>query len=143
MTRLQLRTKPDDGGEGKSEDVPATPSDMGKDVAGALALDAARIEPSAVHSPTTPPTRSSLGGQTPLNQAIRRAMARALRSPPPKLEVHVAWLGDCRAVLCRGGEAVALTQDHKASRPDEMERIRQAGGIVDHKGRLQHSLAVS
>ena len=29
--------------------------------------------------------------------------------------VHLAWLGDCRAVLCRGGEAVDLTRDHVLS----------------------------
>ena len=29
--------------------------------------------------------------------------------------VHLAWLGDCRAVLCRGGEAIDLTRDHVLS----------------------------
>lgn len=33
--------------------------------------------------------------------------------------------GDCRAVLCRGGQAEALTSDHKLSRQDERERVEQ------------------
>ncbi|EGZ28102.1 hypothetical protein PHYSODRAFT_463946, partial [Phytophthora sojae] len=42
-------------------------------------------------------------------------------------------LGDCRAVLCRGGHAVPLTSDHKPSRPDEKKRIEKAGGFVGEK----------
>lgn len=37
--------------------------------------------------------------------------------------VAVSNLGDCRAVICRGGNAEALTSDHKASREDERDRI--------------------
>jgi serine/threonine protein phosphatase PrpC len=32
--------------------------------------------------------------------------------------------GDSRAVLGRGGGAVTLTSDHKASRPDEVARVQ-------------------
>ena len=39
--------------------------------------------------------------------------------------------------------ATDLSQDHKASRSDETERIRSAGGSVDHKGRVGGDLAVS
>jgi protein phosphatase 2C len=46
-------------------------------------------------------------------------------------QVVVAGCGDSRAVLCRaGGEAVALTSDHKPDRPDELQRIEAAGGRV-------------
>lgn len=38
-------------------------------------------------------------------------------------EMIVSNLGDCRAVLCRRGVAEALTNDHKAGRDDEKERI--------------------
>lgn len=31
--------------------------------------------------------------------------------------------GDCRAVICRGGTAEALTSDHRPSREDERDRI--------------------
>uniref|UniRef100_H3G5M9 PPM-type phosphatase domain-containing protein n=2 Tax=Phytophthora ramorum TaxID=164328 RepID=H3G5M9_PHYRM len=39
-------------------------------------------------------------------------------------------VGDCRAVICRGGRAVTLTSDHKPDRPDEKQRIERAGGFV-------------
>ncbi|KAK8610069.1 hypothetical protein V6N13_026613 [Hibiscus sabdariffa] len=45
-------------------------------------------------------------------------------------EVVVANCGDSRAVLCRGGTAVALSRDHKPDRPDERERVEAAGGRV-------------
>lgn len=38
-------------------------------------------------------------------------------------EVVISNLGDCRAVLCRGGVAEALTKDHKAEQEDERKRI--------------------
>ncbi|EOY25008.1 hypothetical protein QUC31_009062 [Theobroma cacao] len=44
--------------------------------------------------------------------------------------VVVANCGDSRAVLCRGGTAVALSSDHKPDRPDERERVEAAGGTV-------------
>ncbi|CAN0406373.1 unnamed protein product, partial [Discosporangium mesarthrocarpum] len=46
------------------------------------------------------------------------------------LWIHAANVGDCRAVLCRGGEAVELTWDHKTTRKDEAERIKEAGGEI-------------
>ncbi|KAK6135196.1 hypothetical protein DH2020_031041 [Rehmannia glutinosa] len=45
-------------------------------------------------------------------------------------EVVVANCGDSRAVLCRGGVAVQLSDDHKPDRPDELERIEVSGGKV-------------
>ncbi|RWV93402.1 hypothetical protein GW17_00044140 [Ensete ventricosum] len=44
--------------------------------------------------------------------------------------IVVANCGDSRAVLSRGGVAVPLSFDHKADRPDEMERVEAAGGRV-------------
>lgn len=42
----------------------------------------------------------------------------------------VANCGDSRAVLCRQGKAIALSEDHKPSRPDERHRIETAGGLI-------------
>jgi serine/threonine protein phosphatase PrpC len=42
----------------------------------------------------------------------------------------VANVGDCRAVLCCGGAAVRLSEDHKPGRNDERNRIAAAGGTV-------------
>jgi len=42
----------------------------------------------------------------------------------------VANIGDSRAVICRGGEAVALSIDQTPNRTDERKRIEDAGGVV-------------
>lgn len=46
------------------------------------------------------------------------------------LTIVTANLGDCRAVLCRQGAAVRLSEDHKPNRRDEKARIEKAGGHV-------------
>ncbi|CAG9330956.1 unnamed protein product [Blepharisma stoltei] len=51
-------------------------------------------------------------------------------------------LGDSRAVLCRNGRAINLSNDHKPDNPIEHERIKKFGGKVT-LGRLQSRLAVS
>jgi serine/threonine protein phosphatase PrpC len=56
-----------------------------------------------------------------------------------------AWCanaGDSRCILAREGKALALSEDHKADRPDELDRIRKAGGFVIHK-RVMGELAIS
>ena len=54
----------------------------------------------------------------------------------------VANLGDSRAVLCRKGEPLPMSKDHKPRSPAERYRILQAGGcIVD--GRVNGDLALS
>jgi len=44
--------------------------------------------------------------------------------------VVVGNVGDSRAVLCRGGRAIPLSQDHTPKRPDEVHRIKTVGGDV-------------
>ena len=44
--------------------------------------------------------------------------------------ILVANTGDSRAVLLRGAQAVALSDDHKAEREDERARVEAAGGHV-------------
>ncbi|KAI4330949.1 hypothetical protein MLD38_029185 [Melastoma candidum] len=48
--------------------------------------------------------------------------------------VVVANCGDSRAVICRNGVAVALSEDHKPNKPDELTRIQAAGGRVINWG---------
>ncbi|XP_031353937.1 protein phosphatase 1A isoform X1 [Photinus pyralis] len=59
----------------------------------------------------------------------------------PRL-IYVANCGDSRAVLCRDGNPVFTTQDHKPGLPTERDRIIQAGGSVMIQ-RVNGSLAVS
>ncbi|ORM42075.1 putative protein phosphatase 2C 58 [Babesia sp. Xinjiang] len=56
--------------------------------------------------------------------------------------ILVANAGDSRAVLCRGGCAVALSHDHKPQLREEGERIRRAGGSVTN-GRVDGNLNLS
>ncbi|KAL9270675.1 putative protein phosphatase 2C 14 [Drosera capensis] len=61
-------------------------------------------------------------------------------------EMIISNLGDCRAVLCRGGVAEALTKDHRADREDERKRVEDKGGYVGIHGgawRVQGILSVS
>lgn len=45
-------------------------------------------------------------------------------------KLYVANAGDCRAILCRAGHAIALSRDHVASCLDERERVVKGGGEV-------------
>lgn len=44
--------------------------------------------------------------------------------------LYVANVGDSRTVISKGGEAIALSEDHKPNRSDERKRIEKAGGVV-------------
>ncbi|WOK94380.1 putative protein phosphatase 2C 59 [Canna indica] len=57
----------------------------------------------------------------------------------------VANVGDSRAVICRGGKAMAVSRDHKPDQTDERQRIEDAGGFVMWAGtwRVGGVLAVS
>lgn len=60
--------------------------------------------------------------------------------------IYIGNIGDSRAVLSHGGEAIALSQDHKPNRPDELKRITEVGGFVTQHGgvaRVQGVLAVA
>ena len=58
-------------------------------------------------------------------------------------ELYVASAGDSRCVMCRNGETVALSVDHKPEDEGEMKRINNAGGVVDHTGRVNGGLNLS
>ncbi|XP_047971470.1 probable protein phosphatase 2C 59 isoform X1 [Salvia hispanica] len=57
----------------------------------------------------------------------------------------VANVGDSRAVVCRGGNAFAVSRDHKPDQTEERQRIEDAGGFVMWAGtwRVGGVLAVS
>jgi serine/threonine protein phosphatase PrpC len=56
--------------------------------------------------------------------------------------IFCASVGDSRAVLCRKGKAVNLSLDHKASRPDEVERIKRQQGQIEFS-RVGGKLAIT
>lgn len=51
-------------------------------------------------------------------------------SPSRPRRLAVANCGDSRALICRAGKVVELSEDHKPELPGEAERIRKAGGYV-------------
>mmetsp|Transcript_11856 Transcript_11856/g.17785 ORF Transcript_11856/g.17785 Transcript_11856/m.17785 type:complete len:396 (+) Transcript_11856:46-1233(+) len=50
--------------------------------------------------------------------------------------------GDSRAIVCKGGNALPLSFDHKPSNPTELNRVKEAGGFVRYR-RVDGDLAVS
>eukprot|EP00261_Vitis_vinifera_P040295 XP_019081538.1 PREDICTED: probable protein phosphatase 2C 8 [Vitis vinifera] len=62
-------------------------------------------------------------------EVCRERLHRVLAEEIEK-ENCVANCGDSRAVICRDGVAVPLSNDHKPNRPDELDRVEAAGGRV-------------
>ncbi|CAM8959433.1 unnamed protein product [Rhodiola kirilowii] len=54
----------------------------------------------------------------------------------------VANAGDCRAVLCRKGEAIDMSQDHRPTYQSERRRVEELGGFIDD-GYLNGVLSVT
>ncbi|XAR60652.1 Phosphoprotein phosphatase [Bertholletia excelsa] len=65
--------------------------------------------------------------RTPECDAVGSTAVVAVVTPH---KIIVANCGDSRAVLCRNGKPVLLSNDHKPDRPDELNRIHAAGGRV-------------
>ncbi|KAL8241080.1 hypothetical protein R6Q59_014435 [Mikania micrantha] len=65
--------------------------------------------------------------QTPQCDAVGSTAVVAVVAPD---KIVVSNCGDSRAVLCRNGVAIPLSTDHKPDRPDELQRIEEAGGRV-------------
>ncbi|KAH9578870.1 PPM-type phosphatase domain [Trypanosoma melophagium] len=57
-------------------------------------------------------------------------------------ELYCGNAGDSRSILCRDGEPVALSNDHKPFLPSEQSRIERAGGYVWNR-RVNGALALS
>lgn len=55
----------------------------------------------------------------------------------------VANAGDCRAVLCRKGIAIDMSEDHKPINLQEKRRVEESGGFIDSDGYLNGFLSVS
>lgn len=60
-----------------------------------------------------------------------------------KNELFVANAGDSRCVVCRDGQALEMSFDHKPEDKEELMRIRKAGGRVTLDGRVNGGLNLS
>lgn len=58
-------------------------------------------------------------------------------------QMHIANVGDSRAVLSRSGRAEALTKDHRPGSCDERARILDSGGFLDSEDYLNGEIGVS
>lgn len=58
-------------------------------------------------------------------------------------ELYVANAGDSRCVVCRDGDAVDMSIDHKPEDEVESDRIKNAGGKVSRDGRVNGGLNLS
>lgn len=77
------------------------------------------------------PETSDDSGQMPMEtNTFVQSGATAIVAVLKGNELFVANAGDSRGVLCRGTEAVALSQDHKPSLASERSRIEAAGGFL-------------
>jgi len=56
--------------------------------------------------------------------------------------LYAANVGDARAVLCRDGKAIRLTEEHKAADEKEAKRITDAGGFIIH-GRVNGQIIIT
>lgn len=57
--------------------------------------------------------------------------------------LYVANAGDSRIVLCRNGQAMDLSVDHKPEDQIEKDRIENAGGKITADGRVNGGLNLS
>nr|XP_015877991.2 probable protein phosphatase 2C 75 isoform X1 [Ziziphus jujuba var. spinosa] len=82
-------------------------------------------------------------GRHPIEVALGGSTAVVAVLTPD--HIVVANCGDSRAVLCRGGRALPLSNDHKPDRSDELKRIEAAGGrvIFLNGARVEGILAMS
>ncbi|CAG9336276.1 unnamed protein product [Blepharisma stoltei] len=85
-----------------------------------------------------------LPDSTPVNanDMIIQAGCTAVTALIKGNELYVANAGDSRCVLCRNGQAVELSIDHKPDMPEEKNRIYRAGGNVED-GRVMGNLNLS
>lgn len=63
-------------------------------------------------------------------------------APNHKRVLYTSNVGDLRIVLCRQGRPYRLSYDHKASDSNEIERVRELGGLI-LKNRVNGVLAVT
>lgn len=84
-----------------------------------------------------PPTNPKAAAAIAAAAALRRTTSEheedvTFRAPTVTdgVTLYTANLGDCRAILCRGGAAVRLSEDHKPNSREEKGRVERAGGCV-------------
>jgi len=75
--------------------------------------------------------RKDLGDITP-NALPKLIGCTACVALVTRTEIYVANAGDSRAVLCRSGKAIEMSEDHKTDLERERKRIEKANGYIDN-----------
>jgi serine/threonine protein phosphatase PrpC len=83
---------------------------------------------------------ASVGSKSVFNENLRLALMGEIASK--NIRLLIAHAGDCRVVLCDGGNAIQVTIDHTPLIDEEKCRIKESGGFVSNK-RVNGILAVS
>lgn len=88
--------------------------------------------------------KSAFAGSCGVIMAVVPARRKSIIGKIKKssVQVFIAHIGDCRAVLSNDGVAMSLTEDHKPNLKSEKLRIEAAGGWVQN-GRVNGNLGVS
>lgn len=81
-------------------------------------------------------------GEAQIQYSGTTTVSALLRVEDGVKKLYVANVGDARCILARKGKGLRLTYDHKASDPEETERIKAAGGFV-FMNRVNGMLAVT
>jgi len=76
--------------------------------------------------------RSTMDSSEPHTGALAASALSPVSGAPWR--ISVANCGDSRALLCRGGRCLELSEDHKPECPIEEKRIQKAGGHVARIG---------
>lgn len=130
--------RPPSGAQPSSADPGSfIPSADSRTTAGGRTIAAAGI----ASQPATKDTAKAAVIDTPV-QTQKPPQHRLQHGHHHPVFLHVANVGDCRGVLCRGGTAVPVTEDHTPSIPREAARVEGAGGFVS-RGRVNGILGVS
>ncbi|KAI5816293.1 phosphatase 2C-like domain-containing protein [Pyronema omphalodes] len=69
---------------------------------------------------------------SPVQESNENANPNAVATPRTERKriLYTANVGDARIVLCRGGNALRLSYDHKGSDENEGKRVANAGGLI-------------
>jgi len=90
---------------------------------------------------TSPSMRRSMSPYSLFESAGSTASCVLVRGNP--MRATVAWVGDSRVLLCRDGEPVAISVDHRVSNLKEQERISKLLGHHINNGRLDGNIAIT
>lgn len=95
-------------------------------------VDGDRSSPCSSDTPTSAKGIAASVRASQRGSTVRASIVDALAASEANMTQVILCcnVGDSRAVLSRAGNAIALSQDHKATREDERARIEAAGGYV-------------